>query len=279
MKIKYIRIENFGMVRFLEIFFQTTISILQGPYEEEMFYVLNFFLWNESVLETLPLPYSDEKTRLTAIAEVEEQRIVLKAMRVDQEMILLAHPDMDPYLDAIRHCPEEDDVGVYWHGKKDVHTRLQKYLDPETTEQKENLFLFTKGYSGTSSFRMCINRYIQGFIPHRLHKGKPYMLSLQKNGVFVVTGEDGSAVFLSETEKQLFRYFCFLHTADFWGQLEKLRNMHHAKKALLIKDFSEFIDEAVDIGDLIEEAQKLDRQIILLQGKRWETKSNAGLDV
>ena len=96
MKIKYIRIENFGMVRFLEIFFQTTISILQGPYEEEMFYVLNFFLWNESVLETLPLPYSDEKTRLTAIAEVEEQRIVLKAMRVDQEMILLAHPDMDP---------------------------------------------------------------------------------------------------------------------------------------------------------------------------------------
>ena len=46
-----------------------------------MFYVLNFFLWNESVLETLPLPYSDEKTRLTAIAEVEEQRIVLKAMQ------------------------------------------------------------------------------------------------------------------------------------------------------------------------------------------------------
>jgi hypothetical protein len=69
---------------------------------------------------------------------------------------------------------------------------------------------------------------------------------------------------LSETEEKLFRYTCFLNVAEFWADIEKIRDLHHEKKPLLIRNFLEFLDESTDIGNLIDRTVRLQRQVIIL---------------
>ena len=86
------------------------------------------------------------------------------------------------------------------------------------------------------------------------------------NGKYAVKhGSDGDfPVVLSETERTLFRYLCFLRTAEFWRGFEELRNLHGIKKPLIIKDFLNRLDESVDSEDLLRRTQKLGRQVIIL---------------
>ena len=75
-----------------------------------------------------------------------------------------------------------------------------------------------------------------------------------------VSGE----ILLSETEEKLFLYICFLNIAEFWADVENIRNMHHEKKPLIIKNFIEFLDQTTDIDGLIARTTKLGRQVIIL---------------
>ena len=71
-------------------------------------------------------------------------------------------------------------------------------------------------------------------------------------------------VFLSESEQTLFRYLCFLRTAEFWQGFEELRNLHSVKKPILTQDFLERLDESIDLQDILERTRRLNRQIIIL---------------
>ena len=69
---------------------------------------------------------------------------------------------------------------------------------------------------------------------------------------------------LSETEEKLFLYICFLNVAGFWADIEKIRDLHHEKKPLVIWNFLEFLDNSTDISALVARTVKLHRQIIIL---------------
>jgi hypothetical protein len=71
-------------------------------------------------------------------------------------------------------------------------------------------------------------------------------------------------VSLSETERRLFRYICFLNIARFWTDWEQMRDLHHEKKPLAVHSFLEFLDESVDIRGLITRTRELNRQIFIL---------------
>jgi hypothetical protein len=75
---------------------------------------------------------------------------------------------------------------------------------------------------------------------------------------------DEVPVFLSASDRTLFRYLCFLRTAEFWHGFESLRNLHEAGKPLVIRDFLERLDESINVGTLLERTAKLNRQIIIL---------------
>jgi hypothetical protein len=86
---------------------------------------------------------------------------------------------------------------------------------------------------------------------------------------------------LSETEEKLFLYICFLNIAEFWEGFEKIRDLHHKKKPLLIQNFLEFLDESTDISSLITRTLRIKRQVILLTlplneeiKKKWIGKCN-----
>jgi hypothetical protein len=71
-------------------------------------------------------------------------------------------------------------------------------------------------------------------------------------------------VCLSESEQILFRYLCFLRTAEFWRGFEEIRNLHGVKKPLIIKDFLERLDESIDTSSIINRTMELGRQVIIL---------------
>jgi hypothetical protein len=91
-------------------------------------------------------------------------------------------------------------------------------------------------------------------------------LYLKKDGMYDVRykGDNDMPVFLSESEQTLFRYLCFLRTADFWHGFEKLRNLHALKKPLLVKDFLSRLDESINIENLLKRTTELERQVIIL---------------
>ena len=60
-----------------------------------------------------------------------------------------------------------------------------------------------------------------------IRDGKRYELYLKKDGKYAVRykGDNDMPVFLSEWQQTLFRYLCFLRTAEFWQGFEELRNL------------------------------------------------------
>jgi hypothetical protein len=55
-----------------------------------------------------------------------------------------------------------------------------------------------------------------------------------------------------------------LRTAEFWRGFEEIRDLHGVNKPLIIKDFSERLDESIDTKAIIDRTVKLGRQVIVL---------------
>ena len=89
---------------------------------------------------------------------------------------------------------------------------------------------------------------------------------LDKNGKYRVRHPvfGDSEHSLSQSEQIMFRYLCFLRTAEFWCGFEELRNLHSVKKPLIIKDLFERLDESVNTEELMQRTEKLQRQVIIL---------------
>ena len=62
----------------------------------------------------------------------------------------------------------------------------------------------------------------------------------------------------------MFFYLCFLNIAEFWSDIESIRNLHHIEKPLLIKNFLEYLDESAEIEKLIKRTIALGRQVIIV---------------
>ena len=117
----------------------------------------------------------------------------------------------------------------------------------------------------TKTFRSHLIRYIKAFEPEPINNIKNYKATINNQGRFeVVYPGVSDELLLSETEEKLFWYICFLNVAEFWTDVENIRNMHHEKKPLIIKNFLEFLDQTTDIDGLIARTTKLGRQVIIL---------------
>jgi hypothetical protein len=75
---------------------------------------------------------------------------------------------------------------------------------------------------------------------------------------------------LSESERMMFKFLCFLRTAEFWNGFEEIRNLHSVKKPLLIRGFLEKLDESIDVRELLLRTEKLKRQTILITNRDIE---------
>ncbi len=150
-------------------------------------------------------------------------------------------------------------------GWQDYSYRLNKYLRLIYENDNSEFFKRTNSFGSTRTFRAFIAQYIKHFKPIRLRENRDYYLKLKDNGVFTVyKGDSDESVTLSESEKMLSSYLCYLSLADFWERAERIRNLNTVTKPLVISDFTERLDESIDTSEILNRTNRLCRQTILL---------------
>ena len=183
------------------------------------------------------------------------------------------------YQYALSHSAEQDQIEAFDGQDKTMPLRLCQYRHREEADDLSNR---TERLVDTNIFRRYLCQYIQNFCPEPINSKKKYQAAVSAQGIFEAQypGFSGD-VFLSETEERLFLYICFLNIAEFWAGFERIRDLHHEKKPLLIRNFIEFLDEEANINALIVRTQKLQRQIIILTSsldekskKKWMEENN-----
>ena len=263
--IEHIALCNLGGVDVFSATLCPGLNLLETHFVPEISAAISFLLCNRSA-PAIPKAWLRKNTRVTARVLFNDTCYFVRAKPCDGHLRLTA---TDPFgIDAtgffqytLSHCPEQDALERFDGRDRSLPFQLHHYLDHPT----ENLPLRTDHIAETKTFRAYLLQYVQTFRPEPVNCRKPYFLTISRRGAFEVRHPHmPGPLFLSETEEKLFLYTCFLNLAEFWSGVETLRDLHHVKKPLLIHDFLERLDEAVDIRGLIGRTLRLERQIILL---------------
>ena len=170
------------------------------------------------------------------------------------------------YRHLCAHCTEQDRSDVFDGSEKQQLWKVLQYANEDLYYAPRELSGRTDGFSDLNAFRSYLRSFIKDFKPETIREGKQYEIVMCPNGRYAVRHQVARdlPVALSESEQTLFRYLCFLKTAEFWQGFEKLRNLHGIKKPLVVADFLERLDESIDISGLLQRTARLNRQIILL---------------
>lgn len=269
MVIQNIRIHDLGAIDTVEYKFGKELNVIKHCYAEEISFAIRAILNHKNV----PLPVR----RGRGIAEIEARvlvsgtpfQLVISKDETQKEPCLCAYNEHGvdatrEYLGLIAHCHEHDDCDRFNGATKATHPRILRYLDEDDCDPSE-LATRTEQRSETKTFRAYLNAFLKSFEPEKIRAGKHYELVADAHGTYGIKykSDDGKPVCLSESEQTLFRYLCFLRTAEFWNGFELIRNMHSVKKPLLVENFLERLDESIDVKELLRRTAQLNRQLII----------------
>ena len=186
----------------------------------------------------------------------------------------------EEYLYLTSHEAAQDEAEIF-DGESGGNARRLVEWDPESAEGA----LRCGGLFKLGSFRAYLRAFVRSFQAERLRPDKLYELYLRADGRYAVRHPLlGARVCLSESEQRIFRYLCFLHTAQFWHGFEGMRDLHTVKKPLILCGLAERLDESIDVQALLERTMCLGRQVILFtcpteqrvkSVARWKENGNA----
>lgn len=142
--------------------------------------------------------------------------------------------------------------------------RLLKYKNTEKYYRDNDFAALTGGLGDTKTFRSYLNSYIKNFRPLPLIRGKDYYLILDESGKFEVFSGGYNNIPLSETESLVYHFLCFIHLAKFWSEVEKIRDINHLDKPLIIPIFLEMLDENIDVSAFLSLAVGYERRAIFI---------------
>jgi hypothetical protein len=203
----------------------------------------------------------DKKTyKILSVPDGERRRFVLKAYNEQGNGVT------SEYLYLTDHCAEQDRADVFDGTDRNMSLRFLQYANEDLYFARNELSRRTGDLSNLKAFRAYLRHFTANFKPELIRDEKQYEIVLESNGRYDVRhkNDSGALVCLSESEQILFRYLCFLRTAEFWRGFEEIRNLHGVKKPLIIKDFLERLDESIDISSIINRTMELGRQVIIL---------------
>ena len=265
MIIKNITIRNFGAVSCYEAALTSDLNVLESRYAPEISAAINILLCNKTGQNRMPI---SPATCLTAQVFIGTSVYNLCAVPRGKQLLLTAtdisgKDVTEFYQNALSHCWEQDAAEHFDGLDPTLPSRLCQYRN--FREENADLSPKTERLIETQTFRRHLIHYIRAFQPERIHCKKRYLTAIDRQGNFRVIHPDVSGeVHLSQTEETLFRYICFLNVAEFWTDMERIRDMHHEKKPLLIQNFLEYLDCSTDINSLIARTLRLSRQVIVL---------------
>ena len=271
MILKRITIQNLGAVDAFECNFENGLNIVKNRYTEEISGAIQFVLNHRAF--SLPRIWVRRSTKIEALVCIlETEYLLIVAPNLKQNGLCLRAHDVNghektrEYLYLTSHCAEQDLCEVFDKNIPKMFFKPIQYLDEDHYYSPRDLSKSTDRLSETNAFRSYLKTFIKDFKSETIRDGKRYELYLKKDGRYAVRykGNNDMPVFLSESEQTLFRYLCFLRTAEFWQGFEKLRNLHALKKPLLVKDFLRRLDESINIENLLKRTTELERQVIIL---------------
>ena len=271
MLLKKITIQNLGAVDAFECNFENGLNIVKNRYTEEISGAIQFVLNHRAF--SLPKLWVRRNTKIEALVCVlgTEYLLIVAPNLKQNDLCLCAydvggHEKTREYLYLTSHCAEQDLCEVFDKNTPKMFFKPIQYLDEDHYYSPSDLSKSTARLSETKAFRSYLKTFIKDFKSETIRDGKRYELYLKKDGRYAVRykGDNDMPVFLSECEQTIFRYLCFLTTAKFWQGFEELRNLHSVKKPILVENFLERLDEAIDTQDILERTRQLNRQIIIL---------------
>jgi hypothetical protein len=245
------------------------INLIKSRYAEEISCAIRLCLNHK--ISPLPMRGAGGEIKIEADVSVSgKDFFVLVRKTGGGELSLLAFNERgceatEEYLYLTSHCLEHDESNVFSGVARGVDGLLS-YLDEEKYYLPGELCKRTDGNSSLAAFRTYLRDYVKEFKTDRIREGKRYELFLTRNGRYSVRYVDGEGmpVHLSESESLLFKFLCFLKTAEFWRGFEEIRNLHGVKKPLLVTNFLERLDDSIDTRELLERAVAQNRQLIIL---------------
>ena len=200
---------------------------------------------------------ADVPYRITAQPSAAQDRLLLRAY--DSEGVECT----EDYLLFSAHCRAHDEAD-FFDGDDTHNAERLLALDWESMHSDE-MYCRTDGMCALGGFRAYWRAFVKNFEPESLCASKPYEIRLGEDGRYAAWHPSlHEHACLSEAEQRLFRYLCFLRTAEFWHAFEQQRNLCAVKKPLLLQNFSEKIDESVDLNEPIRRLCALDRQTLIL---------------
>ena len=272
MTIKDITIINFGSIRFFQTSLDSRIAVIETRYSSELSAAIEVVLCNKTV-SSLPVEWvrSDTSIQATVCLDNAIYHILAKSDTIAPFKLIIQATDEGGrkrtklYHTMLSHCLEQDAIESFDGCDKSIPLRLCWYRNAEDYVPPGSLEVNSEHIATTKTFRAKLIKYIRAFEPEPINNRKQYKVAMRQDGKFKVfypgIKED---VCLSMTEEKLFLYVCFLNITEFWSDIESLRNIHHIKKPLLIKDFLEHLDESVEIEHLIKRTLLLKRQVIIV---------------
>ena len=226
---------------------------------------------NHKMLISLPVLWTREGTKIEARLEIDEKSYFLTLIPEYGKPILSATDSdggdvTEEYLYLCSHCAEQDISDIFDGEENKMLLRFLQYADEDRHYLPNELFLRTEGLSALKTFRAYLKEFIKTFKSEPIRDGRQHELILEDNGKFSVRNKNAPSlpVALSHSERTLFKYLCFLRTAEFWRGFEELRNLHSVKKPLLVKDFLCNLDESINVEHLLLRTAELCRQVIIL---------------
>ena len=283
MFIQHITIENFGVIHHYDTDLRQGLNIVESRYATELHEAISFLVCNDQA-PGIPEQWLRDDLLISATICLEDTvyTVCIRSVLGRPQMFATDPTGADAtaqYQYALSHCEEQNGAELFGGWEPYIHLRFCDYCDWDVRDFFSDR---TDRLIDTKTFHRYLLGYIRSFVPEPLGSKKNYFISINQQGKFEVMlpGFEGE-IHLSETEKRLFSYICFLNVVEFWAGFEKMRDLHHEKKPLLIQDFLEFLDEGTDISRLIARTQKLHRQIIILTSpmegeikKKWMGENN-----
>ena len=270
--IRKLTVVNFGSIRFFQTSFNAQIAVVETKYISEISAAIECVLCNKTVF-SLPSEWVRSDTEISAVIQVGEDKYSVRSkvnisglpsLNIQASDANGLHVT-DRYTALLSHSLEQDAVESFDGADKTTPLRLCWYRNDEDYVPTGALKFNSDYIATTKTFRSCLVKYIKAFEPELINTRKKYSVAVERDGKFQVLYPGvNDGVCLSQTEERLFLYICFLNIAEFWADIEELRNLHHVKKPLVIKNFLEFLDETVEIEHLIQRTLKLNRQIIIV---------------
>ncbi len=249
--IKNIVLENIGATDFFEASFNKGLNIVKTHDSETLAYSLGYVTNNFPLCKSFP-------------TLLKRNSIIRSALTLDKEYIFDIQGNNAKISSLLHQSREEDNLCFYQNGKYKNHkAKLAEYKDFEYFYYDKRFTISTGGACRSRSFRAYLNEYIRNFKPQKLNPNKRFFININENGEFFVEVYPD----LSASEKNLFDFLCFLNIIEFWDGFEKIRDLNHIKKPIVITELFEMIDESIPASFIIKRLKTLNRQVFLIERK------------